>query len=251
MLAIGTEFSTEFRTQQWGALEPMENLMKEFNRMEQKFEAGLDLCQQCKEMKKEAMAASFKRQQALPPAAFPQHQKLRDPVKDHCWEKEWDRKSKSRRQSARTCSERQGATSFCRNFSQESAETKSGPVPPAGPPPWAQQAGLVQPAGPPPGHRQQTANFGPMETEKPLPQDRIWTPTGQSARAGTPTGQSARACRTATWVPRRQSAKADESKKKLFVGKCSCSPSAAGMMEAQVRDRDLKQFGKTLAEFAE
>ena len=75
--------------------------------------------------------------------------------------------------------------------------------------------------------------------------------TGQSARAGTPTGQSARACRTATWVPRRQSAKADESKKSFSSASCSCSPSAAGMMEAQVRDRDLKQFGKTLAEFAE
>ena len=50
-------FSTEFRTQQWRAVELMENLMKECIRMENK------------EMKKEAMAGSFKRQ-ALPPAAF-------------------------------------------------------------------------------------------------------------------------------------------------------------------------------------
>ena len=41
-------FSTEFRTQQWRAVELMENLMKECIRMENK------------EMKKEAMAGSFK-----------------------------------------------------------------------------------------------------------------------------------------------------------------------------------------------
>ena len=75
MLAIGTQFSTDFRSQQWRAVELMEGLMNECIRMEKKFEAGLDLTEQCKQMKKEAMAASLKRR-PLPPAAFP---------KDHCW----------------------------------------------------------------------------------------------------------------------------------------------------------------------
>ena len=61
MLAIGTQFSTDFRSQQWRAVELMEGLMNECIRMEKKFEAGLDLTEQCKQMKKEAMAASLKR----------------------------------------------------------------------------------------------------------------------------------------------------------------------------------------------
>ena len=74
MLAIGTQFHTDFRSQQWRAVELMENLMVECIRMEKQFSDGFDLNEQCQQMKKEAMAASFKR--SLPLAAFPQHQKL-------------------------------------------------------------------------------------------------------------------------------------------------------------------------------
>ena len=206
--------------------------MNECIRMEKKFEAGLDLTEQCKQMKKEAMAASLKRR-PLPPAAFP---------KDHCWEQErrrptppwdpwnWDRKRK--RQSARTCRERQGATSSCRNSSQESesAARKSSSC--------ASSLGTASRTPAASAQHRPTEIAGDRKTfaRESLGQTRqsaragstaTWTPTGQTSRARrtatwTPTGQSARAGRTATGTPpqcrvpepaglppKRQSARAD------------------------------------------
>ena len=57
MLAIGNTF-IEFRQQQRRALELMENLKQECLRLEHKLQAGIDLSEQCRQMKKSANSDS-------------------------------------------------------------------------------------------------------------------------------------------------------------------------------------------------
>ena len=168
MLAIGTAFSTEFRSQQWRAVEIMENLMTECIRLEAKFSDGFDLYEQCQQMKKEAMAAALKR--SLPPAPFPQYQKPRDPLA-HCWEQEWRRatppwdapgtgtaRAKAEGRVPEPAGKGKALLHPAGTPPRNQRQRKAAPAPPAGvpepkPPPGHQQARVPEPAGPPPGYQ--------------------------------------------------------------------------------------------------
>ena len=69
MMSIGEAFNRGFREEKWRAPELMKNLLKECERLEQKFKDGQQLSEQCRLMKQEALQeASLRR--PLPPADF-------------------------------------------------------------------------------------------------------------------------------------------------------------------------------------
>ena len=69
MMSIGEDFNRGFRQEKWRAPELMKNLLKECERLEQKFKDGQQLSEQCRLMKQEALQeASLRR--PLPPADF-------------------------------------------------------------------------------------------------------------------------------------------------------------------------------------
>ena len=83
MMQIGADFSLNLRQQKWRAVELFEKLLQECDEMEKKFRDGVDLSEQCRVMKHEAMIAATSMTRALPPAAFPrehQGQRPKDPV---------------------------------------------------------------------------------------------------------------------------------------------------------------------------
>ena len=68
-MSIGEAFNRGFREEKWRAPELMKNLLKECERLEQKFKDGQQLSEQCRLMKQEALQeASLRR--PLPPADF-------------------------------------------------------------------------------------------------------------------------------------------------------------------------------------
>ena len=68
-MSIGEDFNRGFRQEKWRAPELMKTLLKECERLEQKFKDGQQLSEQCRLMKQEALQeASLRR--PLPPADF-------------------------------------------------------------------------------------------------------------------------------------------------------------------------------------
>ena len=86
MNLIGQNFNLGLRMEKWRAPELFRNLMKECETMEIKFKQGMELAEQCRDMKMEAMVMATSMTRALPPAAFPQeYERPKDPVREEIW----------------------------------------------------------------------------------------------------------------------------------------------------------------------
>ena len=226
MMSIGEAFNRGFREEKWRAPELMNNLLKECERLEQKFKDGQQLSEQCRLMKQEALQeASLRR--PLPPADFLNYVPPTDIPP-------WDLPSAGKGRVPEPAEKGrvpepvgkgkvplhpQGTPP--RNQPKQKARPKPAkPLPPPGPPPWARplqparawqvlrrlpddnpweedepQARPVQPAGPLPDPWEQewAPQPEPVQAAGP-PSTRTQSRTGSSP----PRRQSARACWTST-----------------------------------------------------
>ena len=150
MMSIGEDFNRGFRQEKWRAPELMKNLLKECERLEQKFKDGQQLSEQCRLMKQEALQeASLRR--PLPPADFLNYVPPTDDIPP------WDLPSAGKGRVPEPAEKgrvpepvRKGKVPLHpqgtppRNQPKQKARPKPAkPLPPPGPPPWARP---LQPA---------------------------------------------------------------------------------------------------------
>ena len=150
MMSIGEDFNRGFRQEKWRAPELMKTLLKECERLEQKFKDGQQLSEQCRLMKQEALQeASLRR--PLPPADFLNYVPPTDDIPP------WDLPSAGKGRVPEPAEKGrvpepvgkgkvplhpQGTPP--RNQPKQKARPKPAkPLPPPGPPPWARP---LQPA---------------------------------------------------------------------------------------------------------
>ena len=126
MMSIGEDFNRGFRQEKWRAPELMNNLLKECERLEQKFKDGQQLSEQCRLMKAGGFTGGILEETTSAGGfsklcAADRH----PPLGPTFCRKRQSARTCRKRQSARTCGKRQSATSSSRDSSQESAEAKS------------------------------------------------------------------------------------------------------------------------------
>ena len=200
MMSIGEDFNRGFRQEKWRAPELMNNLLKECERLEQKFKDGQQLSEQCRLMKQEALQeASLRR--PLPPADFLNYVPPTDIPP-------WDLPSAGKGRVPEPAEKGRVPEPVGKG------KVPLRPVQPAGPLPdpweqeWAPQPEPVQAAGPPPGrlltpaeqfgmfpgHRQQARPAHPAQPpnvqEQPVQENR-WGRNRVPEPAGPPPGRKA------------------------------------------------------------
>ena len=179
MMSIGEDFNRGFRQEKWRAPELMKNLLKECERLEQKFKDGQQLSEQCRLMKQEALQeASLRR--PLPPADFLNYVPPTDDIPP------WDLPSAGKGRvpepaekgrvpepvgNGKVPLHPQGTPP--RNQPKQKARPKPAkPLPPPGPPPWARP---LQPAR-------------AWQVLRRLPDDNPWEEDEPQARPVQPAG---------------------------------------------------------------